>query len=456
MFEDPRPWYRARLIFIGPAAVLLALFVYAIVWALTAQPVLRTDYDRSLRELSANAQPPGRNGWVHLAAAAEATRRNGPCGIPHLLNYNVVGDNEPDAPVLDCLLQTVSWMNATGVFEHLTRAAECPNAVLPDERGYPGDGDREIASMTAAGRARAVEIYLALARADQAEAAAALGEALFVAQALSHQPGGPGPSAAMRVLGTVFGNLHAALMDYPIEAPELRRFLEAALRFRLAPAGVVIEGERLRLMALVQRTHTDNGRESGRLLVAEAAEKPTSRLANLKSVAYPSRRALLEKADEYFDRAEAYAALPPDLRAARPLDTVGFGDSLPSRYEMLVRSLPYWLEMHLHHRVLAECMLGRLTIMVAQELHHAERGVYPASLEELVPTTLPAMPNDPCADVSPILYRRTDNDPLGRGYLLYDPGDNGEDDQGAGDDEVFNTPSPAGAAALRAAVAAAE
>jgi hypothetical protein len=454
MFKDPRPWYRARLAFIAPVVVVLAIFVYALTWAMTAGPELRTDYDRKLRELSAGAQPPGRNGWVHLAAAAEATRREGPCGIPHLLNYNVVGDDEPDAPLLDCLLHTVSWMHANGVFDHLASAAQCPNAVLTDGHTYEGDGDREIAAITAAGRARAADFCLALARGDQREAADALGEALFVAQALSHQPGGPGPSAAMRVLGTVLTNLHAGLMDYPIEASELRRILDALLRFRMAPAGVAIEGERLRLMALVQRSYTDNGRGSGRMLVAQAADRPTSRLANLKSVTYPSRRAFVEKADEYFEGAEAYASLSPELRAARPLNTGAFGESLPERYEMLARSLPYWLEMHLHHRILSECMLARLTLVVAMELHRAEQDAYPASLDELVPTTLPAMPNDPCAEVSPILYRRTDDDPLGRGYLLYDPGHNGEDDQGTGDDEVFNTPSPAGAAALRAAVAA--
>ena len=57
MFNEFRPWFHARLAFVVPVAIAVGVFGYAMFWAFTAEPVLSTDFDGRLRELSAQAQP---------------------------------------------------------------------------------------------------------------------------------------------------------------------------------------------------------------------------------------------------------------------------------------------------------------------------------------------------------------------------------------------------------------
>ena len=446
LFKSSRPWYRAKPRYLVPFALLGGVFGYLASWALTAEPALRVDYQKRLSALSRDAQPPGANGWPHLAAATEVVQYGGPCGLTHLLDFNAVFSTVYEADGAACLQRTVRWMERSGVFDDLARAAECPNVVCR----RPIDAETQLAQISTAGRGRALSMYLAAERDEPEEVVAALHDALFVARALSFVPGGPAPILATRVLTSVNANLHALLLDQEPDAAVLGQMLEILLVFRLAPPDLAVEGERLRLLDFVQRTHSDDGRGSGRRLIAGPSDPPVERLRNLSGLRYASRRALVDKADEYFDHALKVARRPAPLRRLHPLDTDGFAAALESRYELLVDALPYWLESILHQRDTAEGGLARLTVMVALELHRAERGAYPEQLGALVPGYLPDFS---CGEVIPVFYRRIDEDPYGRGYLLYTAGLNWADDGGGNDDRVLNYPSARGAALLRAAAA---
>lgn len=63
-------------------------------------------------------------------------------------------------------------------------------------------------------------------------------------------------------------------------------------------------------------------------------------------------------------------------------------------------------------------------IAMALELHHRKTGKYPGLLKDLVPSVLPALPEDPFTGLS-FCYSRKGND-----YLLYCTGNNQRDDQG--------------------------
>jgi hypothetical protein len=70
-------------------------------------------------------------------------------------------------------------------------------------------------------------------------------------------------------------------------------------------------------------------------------------------------------------------------------------------------------------------------VMLAVELFRARTGVYPESLDELVPGLLPTLPIDPVTG-KPYMYRRPapGADRHTRPYLLYSVGADGVDDGG--------------------------
>jgi hypothetical protein len=74
----------------------------------------------------------------------------------------------------------------------------------------------------------------------------------------------------------------------------------------------------------------------------------------------------------------------------------------------------------------ANSMLDMTRIAAALAAYRAERGQYPAKLDDLVPTLLPKLPVD-AFNAKPFVYRRD-----GEGYLLYSLGANGVDDAGVG------------------------
>ena len=66
-----------------------------------------------------------------------------------------------------------------------------------------------------------------------------------------------------------------------------------------------------------------------------------------------------------------------------------------------------------------------LTVALALRAYHSEQGVYPASLDALVPSYLPAVPADLFALSGPLHYHKTK-----QSYILYSVGPDGRDDGG--------------------------
>jgi hypothetical protein len=77
-----------------------------------------------------------------------------------------------------------------------------------------------------------------------------------------------------------------------------------------------------------------------------------------------------------------------------------------------------------------------LQIAFALAIFRAEKGRYPATLNELAPSYLPEVPSDLFTG-KPLTYR-----PSAEGYLLYSVGPNEEDNEGMGDDVAIQLPLP--------------
>lgn len=137
-------------------------------------------------------------------------------------------------------------------------------------------------------------------------------------------------------------------------------------------------------------------------------------------------------------------------------------DGLPpssAAVRALVGNLPNALAEFIGDRIQVEAMQAATHLLLALELHRAERGSYPDSLDALVPHALAGLPRDPFAPDGRFRYRRlAAPDEHGREYLLYSVGFDGLDNagsppasgamheaflvEGAGSDWIANPPRP--------------
>ncbi len=99
----------------------------------------------------------------------------------------------------------------------------------------------------------------------------------------------------------------------------------------------------------------------------------------------------------------------------------------------------YWIgasAQGIQHSLRHEDWLGNSKILtqlhLALAIHRAEHGTYPESLEALAPVILPELPVDPY-NAKPYAYRQTED-----GFLLYSLGENGRDDGGSHDSELYD------------------
>jgi len=117
-----------------------------------------------------------------------------------------------------------------------------------------------------------------------------------------------------------------------------------------------------------------------------------------------------------------------ERRQARPLEDLNIS-LRPMALEMMILS---YADMLLSHQNTLELMNVRVAgaqLALAVELHRHRHGMYPESLDELVPGELDTLPRDTINEVN-FGYRRTLNDQGAPDYLLYSFGANGIDNGG--------------------------
>jgi len=142
-------------------------------------------------------------------------------------------------------------------------------------------------------------------------------------------------------------------------------------------------------------------------------------------IQFECKRQVMQSYTRYMDAAIAYAKLPynaPKQIPARPDDLFTW-TMIPS-----LRKLEFGDTFN-------ETQNNLLTVSFALRAYKVEHGKYPASLKELVPSYLHAIPADPFAANGMLLYKQN-----GNSYILYSVGPDGKDDGGkASADGVINT-----------------
>jgi hypothetical protein len=198
-----------------------------------------------------------------------------------------------------------------------------------------------------------------------------------------------------------------------------------------------IDGERLMIDDLLQRTYSDDGKGDGHLTPAglqamRSYDLPVPAreiwlLGPFMSAALAGRRETHNLAMHWFDRWEAERRQPlwqwaPSSAEAEIKEAAS---RLPSkvRYFPLVLLMPGLDGAFLAAEIRAQQQDAALTA-IALELHRRRTENWPASLGELTPGLLPTLPIDRFTG-DPLRYRLIDGRPL-----LYSCGTDGDDDGG--------------------------
>jgi len=191
---------------------------------------------------------------------------------------------------------------------------------------------------------------------------------------------------------------------------------------------ISMEAEKAFWYDQIQRTFTDDGQGSGRMLVRGlpyvASDDWKENLWRLISFNYPDRQEMVAKIDEYFGRfAEILAETPYDLRN-EAIDEQEGNEEVRIAPIMLKITTPAYRRVS---QIAWRMKTGRQALLTVLAImrYEREKGQYPADLNELVEAGyLKKLPIDPYSD-GPLIYRRTNG-----GFLLYSFGMDFTDDGG--------------------------
>jgi hypothetical protein len=210
---------------------------------------------------------------------------------------------------------------------------------------------------------------------------------------------------------------------------QLRDLAHTLSSYGGGPVRLNLLGERATLADLIQRLYTDDGRGGGRLaasgvqefqwLLAERPPYSNPRLASMldSSALRPmlttllaDRAAMRDEAERIFAQLEAQLASPPWLWNQLPTSRWLSDPNWVLRYAPIAVVIA---DTGRAAQSAAHAALWRdaATVAIALELHRRRAGQYPASLSELVPALLPALPRDPF-DGRPLRYRLRDGRPV--------------------------------------------
>lgn len=247
-----------------------------------------------------------------------------------------------------------------------------------------------------------------------------------------------------------FERLRTDLVNHPLPPEHLRAALAAIDRQPLPSIATAIEGERLGMLDTIEWTHSNLPNNDGHFQPARAASymglvtgstttgtlNPARwpvPLGNLAGWFLPTKRQTTRRANEMFEGLQR--SLAPGIPAReRPavFDADAWLESLPANF-VFVRTLVPAFGRALESSDSAAMLRDGTRLALAIELHRATLGSPPDSLDQLVPSILPALPIDAVSG-RPFGYKRT-SDPAAPtpGYVLFSLGFDAADNNAATD-----------------------
>ncbi|MCA9289754.1 MAG: hypothetical protein KDA25_01425 [Phycisphaerales bacterium] len=462
----PPPWYRPRNVLVvvfTAVAIAIAAFVVMVMPVYRGEPTIAVDYGRRIEELIVSDPD------IDAPAARARFERLDALLVDYEQLYEAVtaelmqASDEHDARPLECeriifAVDVPDDIDAERRF--LARLATSSiladlDAVIaggPAVRDFSGPDGVHAIFMQELGRARLLAFALAAhmrlsAEAGDYDAAARSFERILGLASAIEQPILISMLVADSIRSLVLSEVAPELIEHTYPEAAARRMLDAMDRFAPRATRIGIEGERLALHDIIQRTFTDDGAGDGHALLDRFAEflgdwsmtgsEPPRGFAGaaLSRFYLASRRETVDVIDSMYEALQVRLAMPLAQRAGLPVQPFGPA-ALSNRFSLVTGLLPT-LQGAADQRDAAASTFAGVRIMVALELHHARHGTWPATLDALVPGILPSLPLDPIT-AGPFGYRLLANDPDGRPYLLYSLGADGVDDGGRDIDE----PSP--------------
>jgi hypothetical protein len=475
--ERPRkPWYRARniILFLVLAVVLwIGVEVYS---AVTATPGMAVNYAEKVNELVRQHQPqtaePGDpNGWDLLVKACsessavyEEYRSQwsslGPGTLDVTVLYSPVKfdvpgyDPESQKRLKQAGVEAIERLRDRGVFEHMAAAARTPYAF----RAGPTTGPLvqimlpHLSQIRQLARVCTARMCLATRAGDADEFVGAYEQMLAAGRICTQQSFLIEHLVGYAVVALANAELSRCCTDRHWDEATLRRCMEALDRQSawMGRLDIALEAERYSVLDTIQWTHTDDGRGSGRLIVTSLPKFTGTgfaapggggswlgklmqyRIGNLAGLAYPSKKAVMRKANQYFDKFLLYNRATPEERQRMQFHPDRAVEDLSPRHLVLRLVLPA-LGKSIMSSLQNDLSVSSARVIVVIEIYRARHGEYPESLDQVVPEILPAIPPDPFG--TPFGYRRLsavhDNDP--RPYLVYSLGDDRTDNRGRQD-----------------------
>lgn len=410
------------------AAIIFAIVVREVGMALTARPGTAIDYAAKVAAQIEALQPKGttpadpdafrmftlmieRLDRKYTIGQGPSAQRAGPLLVDLTPIYDPTerrrqAELNKNDSAYQAAEQAIAQLRAEGVDDALRQIAQTPRAVRPTQEGpllewlLPELGDsRKFARYSAA------RLALASERGDWPEYVDAYESCLALGRMNSRQPFLIARLVAVAISALANVRLRETLAAHELDEPTLLALIAALERQTSdwpSPA-VQVEGERLMMLDTVQRTHTDNGRGDGRLIITEADRlnmnvsgampKTNWRIKNVLSIYMPRKRETVDTANAIYDHYAALAAQEPSQRTDRAAAraTVTAAADKNRILAMLTPAIDKYLESI--DRFNADLRVTRLVL--AAHLYRARHGSFPASLDALVPAEIPAVPLDP-------------------------------------------------------------
>lgn len=475
--NKPKPWYRARNVFLVIVFAIVAFIGWAFieVWQVySADPNPAIDYRAKLNELahkdSGVKLEEADNTWNILQSAIDIADKvyadldselvnssfeqrydwdAGEIYFPYLLS----GDELPTDIERERLC--LSRMRDKGMMNTLEQFSER----LPGLRPFSEDNTFLFFTLPSLSRAmnlvtaRLASMRLALADRDFEESTIAFEQLLAIATTVSVQPTLLDYLVCLSIQSRTMAELRYELMETEFNEQTCRRMLESIEQFQLADISYCIESQRLTFHDLIQLTFSDNGNGNGFLIPGNNSWKLTFndehlfRSAIASRFYYADRNEVLKRYDHWVDGYLHEVSLLPIERWQNDFDPTQFEKELSARHRFLSITLPAFGKVMLRENIQRIQQAGT-RIMLGIEIYHAINGKYPNKLDELTTSILPDLPNDPFHN-GPFGYRLLINDPHDRPYLLYSTGPDRHDDGGKepsgihadywGPEGIFNT-----------------
>ncbi len=460
-FSHKKPWLTPLKLAAIAVLLLLGLGVAFLVTVMYADPKVTVDYGAKAHELvrkRQNMPPDALNEWDLIGriaakhtAAREAVQARNPdwplIAFDFTLLYRPDAEASKDTTREHTIAAATEWIaefRALGGLDDLARLPKITFAARPAQEGaFINVLLPELGQMRSIARMNAARMALAANAGDDAERLAAFEQSLASARLLGAQQTLIDALVGNAIDALACGELRHELIEHPPTAAAARDLLAAMDRQQLPSLGPVFDTERFFSLDTIQRTFSDDGGGNGRFLPTAAAEfgmdtagttfgvpvrAETFRVFNVLGLLHPDRRSTEARANEIYDHFMKVSAMTRAERAAMtaPDPTAGL-----QRFKILELMVPAFGKA-LQSRDQIDADLAATRLILALEIHHAEKWAYPATLAELAPSIVPEVPLD-ATNGKPFGYRllAPGEDAHGRGFLLYSVGTDGVDNGGS-------------------------